>query len=386
MWRAAVQRMMRISSLLVFVAACSSGAGESASSTDAGDAKSETGVFEASTDDAADAAPARRGLGLFYLEPAYKDSAHFRAPTDSPGLTNPHLQGILWRQTWALLEPADQTFTTSAYLSIASQQSSSHSKKVAFQILAGQYSPEWFHQTNANHVLVYGDDSWTTVPWDTAFQAQWKALNQQLAQSFDADGDVAYVVMSGVGRASESFLGQSQDDLDRANALAASMGYSGTNPAVDAWEAGVEALIDMYMSVWSTRPIVLVTGPPFTLGAHDVVVDGKGNDPLAVVFDYGFSHHGCRFGARPDNLSPQGPQSTEFSAQLVADHAATCSAVGFQFANRQFDATNLGATLEHGLSFGANFIEVWTEDADDAMSNADMAAALDSATATILSR
>ncbi len=325
------------------------------------------------------------GLGLFYLEPSYKDTSHYRAPSDSPSLVNPHVQGILWRQTWALLEPTDQTFTTSAYLTTAFQQSSSHSKKVALQVLAGQYSPEWFHQTNAAHVLVYDDATWTTVPWDTAFQAQWKALNQQLAQSFDADPNVAYVVMSGVGRASESFLGQSQDDLDRANALAASMGFSGTNPAVTAWEQGVESSIDMYMSVWS-KPVVLVTGPPFTLGAHDVVTDSGGKDPLAVVFDYGFSHYGCRFGARPDNLSPQGPKSTEFSAQLVTEHATTCSAVGFQFANRQFDATNLGATLQHGISYGANFIEVWTEDADDAMTNADMATALDVAAATILSR
>ena len=113
-----------------------------------------------------------------------------------------------------------------------------------------------------------------------------------------------------------------------------------------------------------TNPPVAVTGPPFTLSAHDIVHDGDGLDPLAVAFDYGFSRYGCRFGARPDNLSPQSPQSTEFSAQLVANHAATCSAVGFQFANRQFNAQSLGDTLSHGLGYGANFIEVWTEDAD----------------------
>jgi hypothetical protein len=69
---------------------------------------------------------------------------------------------------------------------------------------------------------------------------------------------------------------------------------------------------------------------------------------------------------------------------LVASHAVTCSAVGFQFGNRQFNATNLGDALTLGLGYGANFIEVWTEDADDAMTHSDMAATLDAAAATIL--
>src|SRR5215831_11263214 len=64
--------------------------------------------------------PPVKSSGLYCLSPAYKQAGKYMDPATESGNTNPNVQGILWRERWFLLEPAqgqiDWTYYDAAFL------------------------------------------------------------------------------------------------------------------------------------------------------------------------------------------------------------------------------------------------------------------------------
>ena len=301
------------------------------------------------------------GIGLMYLAKSYRSEPPIN-PDANPGLTNSHVKGILWRQTWERLDRNGQGKHDWTFLDDCLNASDSHNKDAALQIVAGNFAPSWFFSLpGAKHIDTARRHLQTTVPWDPVFQASWEEVQTAMANRYKGRVRLKYVVMSGVGHGSESFFATHPEERAAADALAQSMGYA---DAVVAWKAGVIWLIDMYARVWDTKPIVLCTGVPFADG---------GTEALQAMFDYGDSTYRGQFGARADDLSANRPQSGEPSATIIQQISPHCSATGFQFANHQNvndpnPPERLDSALKRGIGFGAHFIEVFADDADDPVS------------------
>jgi hypothetical protein len=298
------------------------------------------------------------GIGLMYLAKSYHSEPPIN-PDAIPGVTNSHVKGILWRQTWERLDKDGQGKHDWTFLDDCLNASDSHNKDAALQILAGNFSPAWFFNLpGAKHIDTARRHLPTTVPWDPVFQAAWEEVQTAMANRYKGRIRLKYVVIAGVGHGSESFFATKPEERAQAEALAKSMGYP---DSVVAWKAGVAWLIDMYARVWGAKPIVLCTGVPF---------DGsEGTAALQAMFDYGDSAYRGRFGARADDLSANSPKDGQPSAEIIKTISKHCSATGYQFANHQNvnDANppeRLELALKRGTGFGAHFIEVFADDAD----------------------
>jgi hypothetical protein len=297
------------------------------------------------------------GIGLVYLAKSYASEPPIN-PDAIPGVTNSHVKGILWRETWERLDKNGQGQHDWAFLDACLNASDSHNKDAALQIVAGNFSPAWFFNLpGAKHIDTARRHLPTTVPWDPVFQAAWEEVQTAMANRYKGRIRLKYVVMAGVGHGSESFFATKPEERAQAEALAKSMGHP---DAVTAWKAGVTWLIDMYARVWGAKPVVLCTGAPFEDG---------GTEALQAMFDYGDSTYRGQFGARADDLSANSPKDGQPSAEIIKTISKHCSATGYQFANHQNvnDANppeRLDLALKRGTGFGAHFIEVFADDAD----------------------
>jgi hypothetical protein len=171
------------------------------------------------------------------------------------------------------------------------------------------------------------------------------------------------VVMSGVGHGSESFFATTPEERTQAEQVAHELGYP---DAITAWEAGVRWLIDMYERVWGVKLIVLCTGAPFD-------ADTGGTQALQDMMDYGDNTYRGRFGARADDLTANNPNIGQPSADIIIQISPHCRATGYQFGNHQNvndpkPPDKLNQALIRGTGFGAHFIEVFADDADNPIS------------------
>jgi hypothetical protein len=315
------------------------------------------------------------GIGLIYLAKSYGSEPPIN-PATIAGITNPHMKGMLWRETWERLDTNGQGNHDWTFLDACFAASDSHDKDAALQILAGNFAPPWFFNLpNARQITTSGLNLPTTIPWDPVFQTEWEAVQTAMADRYRSNARLRYVVIAGPGHSSESFFATKPEEFTQANDLAVSMGYSGCDQA---WRAGVTWLIDMYARVWAPIPVVLCTGTPYA-------DTNGGTAALQAMYDYGDSAHRGQFGARADDLTSGSPTPSEPSATIIRQLSPHSMAVGYQFGNHQNvndtnPPTRLDQALNRGTGFGAHYMEVFADDADAALS----AAVLDAANARML--
>jgi len=306
--------------------------------------------------------PAPAGIGCMYLANSYVSEPPID-PFTIPGITNPHMNGILWRESWERLDKFGQGQHDWAFLDACMNASDSHGKDGAFQVLAGNVAPPWFFALPGAKSITSDNGLLTTVPFDPVFQAAWQEVQRSMANRYKGRARLRYVVMSGVGHGSESFFANSPGERAQAEQVAHELGYP---DAITAWEAGVQWLIDMYERVWGIKPIVLCTGAPFD-------PDAGGTEALQAMIDYGDSHYRGRFGARADDLLFYNPNIGQPSADIIIQISPHCIATGYQFGNHQNvndpnPPDRLNQALIRGTGFGAHFIEVFADDADNPIS------------------
>ncbi len=285
-------------------------------------------------------------IGLLGLFPAYKDPAQPKPdPNRCQTLANGNAQGVLWRQTWQLIEKTEGSYDWS-YLDACFAASSAKGKIAALQILhsAGDFGPpQWLIDKGC--VMFLG----CTVPWDPIFQQYWERFQTAMAARYKDRTDLVYVVTAGQGHASESFFVRMTEDEAAADVVAKRAGFTGLPQA---WEIGAKWIVDMYLRVWG-KDIVYTTGAPFP-------TDGQLSQTHVV--EYGYGKAPTRFGARPNNLGANSPQPFEPSVVLVKLTAPTCRATGFQYGQSQGTSDPLAQALDRGWSYGAHFQELFEGD------------------------
>jgi hypothetical protein len=303
------------------------------------------------------------GIGCIYLADSYVSEPPID-PNTIPGITNPHMKGVLWRESWERLDKGGQGIHDWGFLDACFNASDGNNKDASLQILAGNFSPSWFFALpGAKQILTGPSHLPSTVPFDPVFQTEWEAVQTAMANRYKTHAHLRYVVMSGVGHGSESFMATTPDEFSQLTTVAHDLGYP---DAVTAWKAGVQWLIDMYSRVWGTKPIVLCTGAPFSTG-------NGGNEALQAMFDYGDANYFGTFGARADDLTARRPNIGQPSADIIIQISPHCIATGYQFGilqnlNDPNPPNALNQALVRGTGFGAHFIEVFPDDADNPIS------------------
>ena len=273
-----------------------------------------------------------------------------------PCWTNPYVQGVSLRSNWSTVEPSEGKFDWSFFdegIALAAR----HHKNVALYVTAGVTTPNWVYAAGAyrwdiNKVRRNGEIEPMTepLPWDPVFFSKWSALIDAFAARYDSSPYVAYVVMAGPGRRTETFFVDSPQDIAKLD----SMG------GLQHWVQGSEKIIDRYASAFQKTPFIMAMAPP-------VPADG-GVAALKELVDYGAGHYPGHYGVMSDSLRPNYSLSS-YGAQAIRSLSRR-GPVGFQMllpskGGRQMSEGSLEDALNRGVAIGAHFLEVYAVDCRD---------------------
>lgn len=253
------------------------------------------------------------------------------------------------RPAWAEIQSDSATYNWSsidAILDLAAQ----HGKTVGLSVAAGVYSPQWVYDAGAiKYQLKDSSRLSMTIPWDTAFQNNWLPFISALGARYDADPDLGYVVISGLGQNVETYLSQTANDDAALNAL-------GGTPA---WIAAAQQIIAAYADAFPTTPFFMTTSKP--LFATDSI------SALQQVIDWAVATYPGRFGIMNATLNAN--SSTVYYPNLAIYTYRTTQPVGFQTLSSSIsNPARLKGTLDQaltqGVALGADFVEVYQNDGD----------------------
>lgn len=314
-------------------------------------------------------------LGFFYLIKTFHAGAPPPSLTFPPGkgFNNPYMDGFLARKDHEVIQATYGAPSDFSWLTDIFDFCQANGKLFAIQTITGAVAPPWIWLQPPNgpgaYQLSYGpganhaDHPYTTVGWDPVWQQIWQDLNVEMAAMWD--GKCAYVVMSGVGNGSESFLISNRDPQFMANAERAASAFGYPN-AVTAWQAGTQWNIDMMRSVWPNTPLVLTTGQPFPPGT----TIPEASVALTNMYNYGNDNYRGMFGCRPNDLYINTPHPGDNSVGYLAITSGNCITSGFQAGNTWIkqgdpDGSGMDSALVIGDSFNMHFVEMFPSDPDN---------------------
>ena len=301
------------------------------------------------------AAYAPTNVGVMYLLPSDSVERPIKDLNSLPCWTNPNVQGVAFRTQWSRVEPSEGRYFWSN-LDLCASLAAAHGKKFSILVTAGVTTPEWVFEAGATRFDVTeqsGSVSPMSVPWDRVFQAKWNSFVSALAARYSTNPNLAYVVMGGFGRRAESFFVTTEQDQIAMDALAKGDGYT---DGLTAWLEGTKWVIKKYAGYFKRTPIILDLGSPYPTDA--------GSATLQAACDYGASQYLGRFAMKSDGLGPKGPPVKSIGVTEVQKRSAT-ALVGYQMTLPQKNPSDLQASLNRGIGFGAHFIEVYSADCDD---------------------
>jgi hypothetical protein len=163
---------------------------------------------------------------------------------------------------------------------------------------------------------------------------------------------VDYIVMGGLGVTTETYMPDpDQIGLDMSDA-----------DAIAAWTDSSNNIIDAYGTNLHSTPFILATALPFS--------GGDAGTALSEMVIRAATNYGQHFGTMQTSLNAQSTNA-DLSNALVADFSPTNPA-GFQFlcpvagdANGDTLGGTLEETLNAGLALGAQWLEIYSDDAQN---------------------
>ena len=164
------------------------------------------------------------------------------------------------------------------------------------------------------------------------------------------DGKVDYLAMGGLGAVIESYICRDPDTIDLT-----------MDEAVAKWTASSNAIIDAHAQNLHSTPFIFTAGKPFR-GRAGVQALERVVSAAAKKYPGRFGIMNCTLNARSSPVYPPNALVREFH---------DTNPVGLQFltSTEGFGNHDLGGTLaqalEAGIALHAQYIEVYSRDADD---------------------
>lgn len=285
--------------------------------------------------------------GIYYFPSHISLPSRTDNPTNWTVWSNSHVKGVVGRESWAELEPAEGQFNFQVYLDPISTLSSNQGKQFEFAISSGehqsnQFWPNWLKSSGAQFVTLPSSGLTVPVPWDPVFQAKWQAVIKAVAARYDGAANLHCVQMEGPGRGSELYFGENITDYNYLNSK------FGTNwPQL--WQQAAETIAGYYMSVFVQTPLIYSNGRPLpksvdqnnsTYAAVISFLNGKYNSPTPP----------WRFGDRSSGY------------YLNANPIPFYSALGLTFQGYQQNVPkHAGAAAECNQVFASPYFALWFE-------------------------
>jgi hypothetical protein len=277
-------------------------------------------------------------------------SDNFSRPENLPAWNNANVDGMRIRPGWNEVQLGESTYDWSQIdqlLGLGAQ----HGKFIGMSVAAGVFTPGWVYDSGVTkYALQDGTGNSMPLPWDNAFLTKWLAFVRALGARYDGNPALGYVVMSGMGQIVETYVAQTDQDTTRLTALG----------GASAWTAAAKQVIATYASAFPTTPFFITAAKPF----HTA----EGLAALQQVIDWGVATYPGRFGIM--NASLNAVSNPGYYPNLAASNYRATQPVGFQtLCSEAADPARMQGTLVEtlraGERLGANFTEVYQQDADN---------------------
>jgi len=243
-------------------------------------------------------------FGIYYLAPG-SSTQHPRNPNtwncwNYP--ENQHLQGVVARVDWAVLEPSNGVYNWQYLDTIQGlAQAGGFFWEILVQCGDSQY-PAWVTAAGAKTVTLHsnsGSPATICQPGDPIFQSAWRTFIAALGARYDSDQNLVIVQMTGVGRAGECFF------CSHNSAYLSDWQWLQSQGGAAAWENWAETIAGFYAAAFPTTPFLYSTGAPLPASVD------SGNTTMAAVMTnliatYGVDRiyarsSGYYLGAQPSN-------------------------------------------------------------------------------------
>lgn len=205
------------------------------------------------------------------------------------------------------------------------------------------------------------------VPWEDAFLTRWIALIHAMGARYDGNPTLRYVLVSGLGQATETYLAKTPADAAALNALG----------GPQAWVRASKQIIAAYAEAFPTTPFFMTMAIPFPSSdprpLHDTSLLAE-----QEVVNWAVATYPGRFGLMTASLNAR--SNTGYYPNMAVFKYHSVQPTGFQmlFSNRSDGGVRNKGTLAQALTagrqLGGKFVEVYEADVDDPRQQAVLAA------------
>jgi hypothetical protein len=264
---------------------------------------------------------------------------------------NPNVSGLRIKTWWQYVQSGPSSYDWTGIddsLRLASQ----HNKFIGLSVTAGVTTPGWvYHSGATKYVLRDGSNAEMPLPWENAFLNPWLSFVHELGRKYDGNPKLRYVVISGLGQQTETYMAKSGADEKALTILG----------GPTAWARAAKQVIAAYADAFPTTPFFLTLAKPFS--------NPDGLAALQNVTNWAAATYPGRFGIM--NASLNANSSTGYYPNEAVYTYRKRQPAGFQMLDSEYTdgGKRIGGTLNQalnqGLQLGGKFVEVWEADVED---------------------
>lgn len=296
----------------------------------------------------------------------------------NPLIDNPNVDGFRYKTGWAKIQPTDGNTYNWASIDAAIAVAAAHGKKLCISIAAGFSTPSWVY-TTAPVVYKYhmteldpttgesiGD---MPLPWDTAYQDKWAKFVAAFGARYESNPTLSYVVIGGFMQNFNTTISATDPDANAIEAMATNppAGYPGLTTAYSdfssAYTQAAQKVIGMFASNFPTTPLLL-TLYRVVPGDIGLTLQNSIPDWAKVTYPKQFGTMVSALYAVPaPHPAPPVPFTFPKGFQMVC-HTSDPARLYIDPDPVPMPAnpTPLQDALEHAVTLGGQYVEVYEDD------------------------
>ncbi len=298
--------------------------------------------------------------------------------TGNPLLDNPSIDGFRYKTGWAKIQPTSGDEYNWSSIDAAIAIAAAHGKKMCISIAAGFSTPSWVY-TSAPVVYKYhmteidrdtgesvGDQP---LPWDTAYQDKWAQFLAAFGARYESNPALSYVVIGGFMENFNTVVVATDEDFAAVEALAKDppSGYPGLTTSYadfsSAYVPAAQKVIDTYVTNFATTALLLTLSRvvPGDLG---LTLQNSVPDWAKATYPQHFGTMVSALYAVPaPHALPPVPLAFPKGFQMVCHTSDPARLyVDPDPVPLPADPIPLEDALEHAVSLGGQYVEVYEDD------------------------
>ncbi len=258
---------------------------------------------------------------------------------------NPGILGAALRVYWRDIQPTSPNVYDWSYIDAVAAQAALNNKMFSIAIGNGFATPSWASGYGFSTFLTDGSGV-IPAPWDPIYQGLVTTFVQALADRYDSNPNLSYVIITGMGWQSSSELCRTNADISRLSATTFN-GVSGFQLWVNDYP--------IYCDIWRKA----FTNTTLILNFHDENDVNQDLDLAEPLFYSELITMGPKFGIKWNALISNTPVPAKLPYKIIANITAT-NVTGLQYNHAGAnDNGGFDNAASHGINVGAHFIEVY---------------------------